>query len=69
MRMRCTSPQSVSPSGSLIEPRGATTPRVSRCVGVSTMSGTEGLGTVKTPLPLALGGVWWCSTPRCGPET
>eukprot|EP00965_Chrysotila_dentata_P119083 3936948-Pleurochrysis_carterae.AAC.1 len=33
------------------------------------MSGPEGLGTVNTPLPLALGGVWCCSTPRCGSET
>ena len=69
MRMRCTSPQSSPPSCSLSEPRGATAPRGSRCVGVLAMSGPEGLGTVNTPLPLALGVVWWCSTPRCGSET
>eukprot|EP00965_Chrysotila_dentata_P095622 3160933-Pleurochrysis_carterae.AAC.1 len=33
------------------------------------MSGPEGLGTVNTLLPLALGGVWWCSTPKCGSGT
>eukprot|EP00965_Chrysotila_dentata_P114700 3791138-Pleurochrysis_carterae.AAC.1 len=33
------------------------------------MSGPNGLGTVDTPLPLARGGVWWCSTSGCGPET
>eukprot|EP00965_Chrysotila_dentata_P215401 6188757-Pleurochrysis_carterae.AAC.2 len=38
--------------------------RDSRCVGVSTMSRPEGLDTVGTPIPLALGGVWLCSTPR-----
>eukprot|EP00965_Chrysotila_dentata_P006725 220039-Pleurochrysis_carterae.AAC.1 len=44
--------------------------RVLCCVGVLTMSGPEGLGTVDTPLPLALGGVWWCSTqpPQCGDQ-
>eukprot|EP00965_Chrysotila_dentata_P218594 6190657-Pleurochrysis_carterae.AAC.2 len=33
------------------------------------MSGPKGLGTVDTPLPLARGGVWWCSTPVYGSET
>eukprot|EP00965_Chrysotila_dentata_P185760 6132692-Pleurochrysis_carterae.AAC.1 len=33
------------------------------------MSGSKGLGIVDTPLALARGGVWWCSTPGCGPET
>eukprot|EP00965_Chrysotila_dentata_P139126 4600645-Pleurochrysis_carterae.AAC.1 len=33
------------------------------------MSGPEGLGTTDTPLPLALGGVWWCSTPVWESET
>eukprot|EP00965_Chrysotila_dentata_P175639 5798123-Pleurochrysis_carterae.AAC.1 len=33
------------------------------------MSGPKGLGTVDTRLPLARGGVWWCSTPGCGPKT
>eukprot|EP00965_Chrysotila_dentata_P012490 410600-Pleurochrysis_carterae.AAC.1 len=34
------------------------------------MSGPEGLGTVDTSLLFACGdGVWWCSTPGCGPET
>eukprot|EP00965_Chrysotila_dentata_P020425 676966-Pleurochrysis_carterae.AAC.1 len=42
--------------------------RGSRCVGASTMSGPEGLGTIDTPLPLALGGVWWCSSPVLGSE-
>eukprot|EP00965_Chrysotila_dentata_P115381 3813479-Pleurochrysis_carterae.AAC.1 len=43
--------------------------RGSRCVGASTMSGPEGLGTIDTPLPLALDGVWWCLTPVLGSET
>eukprot|EP00965_Chrysotila_dentata_P165734 5472070-Pleurochrysis_carterae.AAC.1 len=33
------------------------------------MSGPKGLGTVATSLLLACDGVWWCSTPECGPET
>eukprot|EP00965_Chrysotila_dentata_P077297 2552192-Pleurochrysis_carterae.AAC.1 len=33
------------------------------------MSGPEGLSTVDIPLPIALGGVWWCSTPVLGSET
>eukprot|EP00965_Chrysotila_dentata_P117306 3877300-Pleurochrysis_carterae.AAC.1 len=33
------------------------------------MSGPKGLGSVDTPLPLARGGVWWCSTPVFGSET
>eukprot|EP00965_Chrysotila_dentata_P020004 662238-Pleurochrysis_carterae.AAC.1 len=41
----------------------------SRFVGVLTMPGPEGLDTVDTPLPLALGGEWWCSTPMWGSET
>eukprot|EP00965_Chrysotila_dentata_P105528 3485000-Pleurochrysis_carterae.AAC.1 len=32
------------------------------------MSGPEGLVTVDTSLLFACGGVWWCSTPGCGPE-
>eukprot|EP00965_Chrysotila_dentata_P243600 6205505-Pleurochrysis_carterae.AAC.1 len=53
MRTRCSSPLYGSPS-SLREPRGAVAPRGSRCGGVLTMSGPEGLGTANTPLPLAL---------------
>eukprot|EP00965_Chrysotila_dentata_P035364 1176618-Pleurochrysis_carterae.AAC.1 len=41
----------------------------SRCVEVSTMFGPEGLGTVDTTLPLALGAVWCCSTSVLGSET
>eukprot|EP00965_Chrysotila_dentata_P082619 2726771-Pleurochrysis_carterae.AAC.1 len=33
------------------------------------MPGPKGLGTVDTPLPLARGGVGWCSSPGCGSET
>eukprot|EP00965_Chrysotila_dentata_P076661 2530867-Pleurochrysis_carterae.AAC.3 len=43
--------------------------RGSRCVGASTISGPEGLGTADAPLPLALGGVGWSSTPVLGLET
>eukprot|EP00965_Chrysotila_dentata_P034518 1148744-Pleurochrysis_carterae.AAC.1 len=52
-----------SESGRILLSRGL------RCVGASTMSGPEGLGTVDTPLPLVLGGVWWCLTPVLGSET
>ena len=68
VRMRAKSPLYASPE-ILSEPRGLVSPKGSRCVGVSTVSGPEGLGTIDTPLPLALSGVWWCSTPRCGSET
>eukprot|EP00965_Chrysotila_dentata_P119910 3965850-Pleurochrysis_carterae.AAC.1 len=68
MRMRRSSVPSVwshdmSRSGGVLVSRGL------RCVGVSTMSGPEGWGTVNTPLPLALEGVWWCSIPVWGSET
>eukprot|EP00965_Chrysotila_dentata_P215913 6189066-Pleurochrysis_carterae.AAC.4 len=52
-----------SESGRILLSRG------SRCVGASTMSGPEGWSTIDTPLPLALGGAWWCSTPVLGSET
>eukprot|EP00965_Chrysotila_dentata_P111824 3698189-Pleurochrysis_carterae.AAC.1 len=48
--------------------RGILWSRGSRFVEVLVMSGPEGLDTVDTPLPLALGGVW-CSTPMWGSET
>eukprot|EP00965_Chrysotila_dentata_P104395 3447213-Pleurochrysis_carterae.AAC.1 len=68
MRTMCSIPLYGSPSV-LSEPRGIVSPKGSRCVGVLTMPGPEGLDTVDTPLPLALYGVWWCSTPRWGSET
>eukprot|EP00965_Chrysotila_dentata_P038757 1287627-Pleurochrysis_carterae.AAC.1 len=49
---------------------GVLVSRGSRCVGVLTVSGPEGLGTANTAaLPLALREVWWCSTPMWGSET
>eukprot|EP00965_Chrysotila_dentata_P082620 2726771-Pleurochrysis_carterae.AAC.2 len=63
------SPLSVS-SHCVSKSREVVVSRGSRCVGVLTMSGpAEGLDTVDTPLSLALGGVWWCSTPVSGSET
>eukprot|EP00965_Chrysotila_dentata_P049752 1649923-Pleurochrysis_carterae.AAC.1 len=53
----------LSVSGGILLSRG------SRIVGALTMSGPEGLDTVDAPLPLAPGGVWWCSTPMWGSET
>eukprot|EP00965_Chrysotila_dentata_P064112 2122649-Pleurochrysis_carterae.AAC.1 len=68
MRMRARSPLCAS-SQFLSEPRGLTSPKGSRCVGVLAVPGPEGLDTADTPLPLALCGMWWCSNPGCGSET
>eukprot|EP00965_Chrysotila_dentata_P155496 5137844-Pleurochrysis_carterae.AAC.1 len=68
MRTRCSSPLYNSSCRTLTR-EGVVVSMGLRCVGVLTMSGPEGLDTVDTPLPLALWGVWWCSTPRWGSET
>eukprot|EP00965_Chrysotila_dentata_P242411 6204862-Pleurochrysis_carterae.AAC.1 len=61
-------PEDLATSGALLN-AFSNASRDSLWIEASTISGPEGLGTVDIPLPLALGGVWWCSTPEWESET